>query len=175
MSIALSHLYTGDGKGKTTAAMGLAVRACGRGMRVRVMQFMKQQPTGEQRQLEALGVQFERASSECSKFVWDMGDAERAAYVQAQRELFERAQAECAQGEAQLLILDEALSATYLGAFSQAELCELVRTRRQGLELVITGRGAGDELMATCDYVTEMRMLRHPMEQGIPARRGIEF
>lgn len=175
MSIALAHLYTGDGKGKTTAAMGLAVRARGCGMRVRVMQFMKQQPTGEQRQLESLGVEFERAFSDCDKFVWDMNDVERAEYTQAQRELFERARTECASGSAQMLILDEALSATYLGAFSQTELCELVRSRRPGLEIVLTGRGAGDELIAVCDYVTEMRMLRHPMDQGIAARRGIEY
>ena len=89
--------------------------------------------------------------------------------------LFERARAECASGSAQMLILDEALSATYLGAFSQNELCELVRSRRPGLEIVLTGRGAGDELIAVCDYVTEMRMLRHPMDQGIAARRGIEY
>lgn len=175
MNIALCHLYTGDGKGKTTAAMGLALRARGRGLSVRVMQFMKQQPTGEQRLLESLGVGFERASSDCTRFVWNMSEAERAQYAQSQRELFERARGECARGSVDLLILDEALSATYLGAFSQAELCELVKSRRPGLELVITGRGACDELIAACDYVTEMRALRHPMEQGIAARRGIEY
>ena len=120
-------------------------------------------------------MEFERALTDCDKFVWDMNDVERAEYTQAQRELFERARTECASGSAQMLILDEALSATYLGAFSQNELCELVRSRRPGLEIVLTGRGAGDELIAVCDYVTEMRMLRHPMDQGIAARRGIEY
>lgn len=175
MNISLTHLYTGEGKGKTTAAMGLAVRARGRDMQVRVMQFMKQRPTGEQRMMERLGITFERADSDCEKFVWNMTEQERAEYTRAQRELFERAQQECASGNAHMLILDEALSASRLGAFSQRELCALVRSRRPGLELVITGRGADEELMDACDYVTEMVKRRHPMDEGIAARRGIEF
>ena len=155
----LVHIYFGDGKGKTTAALGLALRALGDGMRVCVCQFLKFAPSGE---VDAL-TRFEnasvlRAESTTDKFLW-------------QRALLQRAAAQ----PADLLVLDEALSACQAGAFCEAELAAAVEALRKRAEVVLTGHAAPEALLSQADYITHMQKLRHPYDVGVSARRGIEY
>lgn len=169
------HIYTGEGKGKTTASAGLAARALGRGLRVGFFQFLKSGKSGisgEVLSLAKLGAI--TVSPETSKFIWEMDEEERAACAKKQRETLARA-IKMAPGF-DLLVLDEAVCALEAGMLTAEELCDFIANRPEGLELVLTGRGNIEPLRGVCDYITEMRLLSHPFEncrQG--PRKGIEF
>ncbi len=166
------HVYTGDGKGKTTASVGLAVRAVGQGLNVGFFQFLKSGISGEVVALAQLGVEVFSPQAG-SKFVWEMNEGERAACAELQQNTLERAMA--MMGELDLLILDEVVCAIDVGMLSEKELLRLIENRPQELELVITGRGASEEIMQLADYVTEMVKHAHPYDQGHKARSGIEY
>jgi cob(I)alamin adenosyltransferase len=172
----LTHIYTGDGKGKTTAAMGLAIRAIGAGLQVRIFQFCKNQPTGEVVSLGRLapGV-LRRADCAVKKFTWDMTAEEKAVWAEAQQALFDEACDAACDKDVDMVILDEALGAVSEGAIDEGQLAYLIGHKYRGTELVITGRSAGEKLTALADYVTEMRAVRHPFAAGVPARKGIEY
>lgn len=168
----LVHIYCGDGKGKTTAAMGLAFRALGSGLRVCVCQFLKGAPTGELAALSRFeGAGVLRAEGAPKGFLREMRDEERGACLVCQRELLARA----ARAEADLVVLDEALSALGAGAFCAEELLKAVLALRQHAEVVLTGRAAPEAIMEAADYVTRMEKLRHPYDRGVGARRGVEY
>lgn len=176
MKKGLVHIYTGDGKGKTTAALGLAMRASGNGYDVQIYQFCKNTPSGELNALAKLPhVQVFRAESNCKKFTWDMNEEEKLAWIEAQQALFDQACEAACDPNTDLVILDEALGAMHAGAVEPSQLKYLISHKYKGAELVLTGRDAPQALIDAADYVTEMRMLKHPFQQGIDARRGIEF
>lgn len=166
------QVYTGDGKGKTTAAVGLAVRAAGARLRVYFGQFMKNNETGE---LDAFRILGDAVVAE----QYGTGDELRAADpredARAARAGLERARAALVSGDYDVVVLDEANVADSLGYLGTGSLVELVHARPEGVELVLTGRGASDQVMAAADLVTEMREVKHYFRNGIPARRGIEF
>ena len=171
MERGLVQLYTGDGKGKTTAAVGLAVRAAGRGLRVWLVQLMKGRPSGEIPVLERLeGITVRRGGTE--KFSFQMTEEEAAAVCREQNALLEEARRHWA--ETDVLILDEALSAVTTGLLEEALLKDLVLQKPQGLEIVLTGRGPRPWMLEAADYVTEMVKRKHPFDRGIAARNGIE-
>ncbi len=172
----LVHIYTGDGKGKTTAAIGLGVRACGRGLKVLMVQFLKGMPTGEMLSLKALEPGFILyRGTQTTKFTWEMNEEEKAQAAAEQQYIFEFAQNAAIKGECDLLILDEALGAVSSGMLDIKELLEFVKRKPDELEMVLTGRGAPQELIELADYVSEIRALRHPADKGINGRKGIEF
>lgn len=166
------HVYTGAGKGKTTAAAGLAARAAGQGLRVGFFQFLKNGVSGEVISLAKLGVQVVSPQGG-GKFVWEMDEAEKRACAQKQSETLARA-AEMAE-RLDVLVLDEAIAAMDAGVLDEGEVTAFVKNRPRGLELVLTGRGASAELLQQADYVTEMQQVAHPYEAGRKARRGIEY
>lgn len=166
------HIYTGDGKGKTTAAVGLAVRAAGAGMRVLLVQFLKGRETAELAPLRQLGVEIVR-SDDVTKFIPDMTPAEREICRAAQQRCL--AAARDGMETHDMLILDEAFGAAATGMIDAGRLETLVRGKPSRLELVLTGRDAPPELIALADYVSEIRCVRHPYDKGVKARRGIEF
>lgn len=168
----LVHIYAGDGKGKTTAAVGLAVRARGAGCRVGFFQFMKGRPTAELAMLEALGIDVARGSDK-AKFVFQMGKEEKLEYAREQDGLLRDAAARA--GEYDLIVLDELASAISTGMASAADAAAFLDGRPAGLEVVITGRDPAEELLSRAQYVSEVRCVRHPYDQGVAARRGIEF
>lgn len=172
----LVHIYTGDGKGKTTAAVGLGVRACGQGLKVLMIQFLKAMPTGEINALKALepGFSIHRGSS-LKKFTFEMNPQEKATTVVEQRDMLEYAAREAATGKWNMLILDEAFGAVSSGMLSKDNLIGFVKDKPEKLELVMTGRDAPPELVAMADYVSEIRAVKHPSEKGTGARKGIEF
>lgn len=170
MDKGLVHLYCGDGKGKTTAAMGLALRALGQGMRVVVVQFLKNGTSGELEPLKELGAAV-YSGQPGAKFTFQMNAEEKA---QATKENNARL-AEALQQPCDLLILDEICAARNSGMVDEALAKQAVLERPQHREVVLTGRNPEAWMMEAADYITEMQPRRHPYEQGIPARKGIEF
>ena len=167
----LVHIYTGNGKGKTTAAVGLACRAAGAGKRVLVAQFLKGRDTGELASLKMLGVRVLR--TDVKKFVLSMSEEEKAE-CKAGQEACLRAIREMA-ADYDLVILDEILGAISMEMVGLEDVVNLIRNKPEPGELVLTGRGAPEELIALADYVSDIQCVRHPYEKGIQARRGIEF
>lgn len=165
---------TGDGKGKTTAALGAAMRAAGHGRRVLMLQFIKGPwPSGEHesvRKLEGL-VQIRRLGA---GFV-DKAKGVREEDVTAAREALEEAAEALASGSWEMVILDEVLYAIDYGLLTVGEVVEVLRSRRPGIDVILTGRSAPAELIELADTVTQFRKVRHPFEKGIKARRGIEY
>lgn len=170
MDKGLVHLYCGDGKGKTTAAMGLALRALGQGMRVVVVQFLKNGTSGELEPLKKLGAAV-YSGQPGAKFTFQMNAEEKA---QATKENNARL-AEALQQPCDLLILDEICAARNSGMVDEALAKQAVLERPQHREVVLTGRNPEAWMMEAADYITDMQPRRHPYEQGIPARKGIEF
>lgn len=170
MDRGLIHLYWGEGKGKTTAAMGLALRALGRGKRVTVVQFLKDGTSGELEPLRRLGAAV-FAGKGCGKFVSQMTARERAdtarQNTQHPRDALERL--------CDLLILDEACAAWQLDMVDRELLRSAVLDRPQGCEVVLTGREPAPWMAEAAHYSTEMRCQKHPYREGIPAREGVEF
>lgn len=170
MELGMVHLYWGEGKGKTTAAMGLALRALGNGCRVVVVQFLKGADTGEIPLLRQLGAEVYRGKAG-QKFVFQMNDAEKAATRALQNENLRAALAR----PADLLVLDEACAAWELNMVDRQLLEQAVWERPAGQEIVLTGRKPAPWMEELADYSTEMHCWRHPYEKGVKARKGVEF
>ena len=166
----LLHLYWGDGKGKTTAAMGLALRALGNGKRVVIVQFLKGGTSGEIPMLEKLGAKVYRGKAG-QKFVSQMTDEEKTATRDLQNKNLQSAMAE----QADVLILDEAGSAWELDMVDKSLLQHAVLHRKCGLECVLTAHKAPQWMLDAADYSTEMKCHSHPYQKGIKARKGIEY
>lgn len=166
------QVYTGNGKGKSTAAFGLALRAAGAGMRVYIAQFVKgrnySEITAVREQLPQITIrQFGRGC-----FIVEKPTGEDVA---AAREGLAVMSEVLTSGEYDLVILDEATIAIYYDLFIVSELIDLLKRRAPGCEVVVTGRYAPKELIELADLVTEMREVKHYYRQGIEAREGIEY
>lgn len=169
----LIHLYCGDGKGKTTAALGLALRAAGAGKQVVFTQFFKDGSSSEIGPLAALpGVRVFHADT-VRGFYRNMTPTQREQVGKDYTALF-RQVTQAAQ-EADLLILDEIVSACNRGVVPEKLVTDFLREKPARLEVVLTGRNPSAALLELADYITEMRKLRHPFDRGIGARKGIEF
>ena len=169
----LIHIYCGDGKGKTTAATGLAVRAAGAGKRVLFTQFFKNGNSCEVKSLKLLPlVRTLHCKTVPGRFK-NMSPEEqahaRSDYSALLRQAMEEAQ------NAELLVLDEVISACNHGIIDESILREFLQNKADGLEVVLTGRNPSEELITLADYVSEIKKVKHPFDKGIRARRGIEF
>jgi len=172
------HIYFGEGKGKTTAAAGLAVRAAGRGRRVIFAQFLKSRETGEIAPLEKLGVEIIRSGKEKDCFSWEMTEEQKADYRIVQAELFGKVKESlCGESRTDLLILDEVLNAISKEheLLDEKALSDFLDTIPETLEIVLTGRPAPRWLLAKADYITEMKKHKHPYDSGAAARESIEY
>jgi cob(I)alamin adenosyltransferase len=175
----LVQIYTGDGKGKTTAAFGLALRAAGQGNKVLIYQFLKP-PSLDIGERFALQLGAVRIRLEALDVPWDMSrsfdDQKQLAETKmAISRALERI-AETAQKRFyDVLILDEIVFCLANGLARLEDIKNIIDTRDPAVEIVLTGRGATAELLAMADLVTEMKKIRHPFDKGQPARRGIEF
>jgi cob(I)alamin adenosyltransferase len=172
----LVHIYTGNGKGKTTASIGLGIRAYGRGFKVLMVQFLKGEETGETKTFEKLAPDFMvHRGKVIKKFTWQMTKEELAEFKENQQEVFNYAVEAAASGKWDLLILDEILGAVSCNIISLEDTINLVKSKPDKLELVLTGRNAPGELVDLADYVSDIHAVKHPMEKGVPARKGIEI
>lgn len=170
----LIHIYYGDGKGKTTAAVGLAVRCAGRGNKVLLVQFLKSRDSGELYSLAKLPDIEVMRGKESKKFTFQMNEEEKHALLIEHNKMFEQVLAKIKNGGYSLLILDEVIGALNAKVFEMPKLIEFLRHRPENLEVVLTGRNPAPELVEIADYVSEMRKVKHPMDKGIMAREGIE-
>jgi cob(I)alamin adenosyltransferase len=169
---------TGNGKGKTTAALGLAMRAAGNGLRIYIIQFIKGRwKTGESKALAALAPNVEVVRMGTGFTIERLRDPRipMEDHHEAATLAFQRAREVVASGEYDMVILDEILGSIKADLVSLDDVLALVRDKPARLHLVLTGRGAPDALVDAADLVTEMKMIKHPYEQGIKAQRGIEF
>ena len=170
----LIHLYCGNGKGKTTAATGLSVRCAGAGGRVIFCQFGKDGTSSELRVLENVPGIRVLVCPERFGFYKRMSEETREKAQAAYTALLEKALAAAAE-EAELLVLDEAVSAMNHGMIPEDRVLDFLDRKPGGLEVVVTGREPPEALQQRADYITEMVKRKHPFDQGIAARKGIEF
>lgn len=167
------HVYTGDGKGKTTAALGLGMRAAGHGLRVMMVQFMKGQINYGELESAKRIPGFEIRQFGRAEFV----DRKNPAQVDVglAKEGLKFAKSVLEEGSADLLILDELNTAIDWGLVPLSEVVDMLCARPEGMEIVVTGRYATREIIQMADLVTEMREVKHPFQKGILGREGVEF
>ena len=168
------HLYCGDGKGKTTAAVGLSVRASGAGKSVLFTQFLKDGSSSELNVLRALPNVKVLCCERNFGFFRSMDKETRTAARRAYTALLEETLQKSADGVA-LLVLDEAVAACNHGLIEEARLLDFLYHKPEDLEVVLTGREPSQRLLDAADYVTEMKKRVHPFDKGVSARLGIEF
>ena len=170
----LIHIYCGDGKGKTTAAMGLCCRAAGAGLRVVICQFMKPNTSSERAVLAPLpNVTFLDGLAE-EKFSFRLSPAEREERKVFYADLLEKAAQTARVMNADVVLLDEVLYAVGAGLLEERSVLKFLDSREPSLEVILTGRDPGDAIAGRADYISEIRKVRHPYDEGIPARDGIE-
>lgn len=169
------HLYCGDGKGKTTAAIGLAVRFAGRGGKVVLAQFLKDGTSGECRALAKLETVTMLAANPVRKFSFQMTDEEKQRTTDAVQRTFAAATDFAVREGAGLLILDEVCAAISCGFLEEQAVLDFLDSRPAKLEVVLTGRDPSEALQQRADYITEMTKRRHPFDGGVTAREGIEW
>ena len=168
------EIYCGNGKGKTTAAIGLAVRAAGAGMKVAFIQFLKNGSSSEIEVLKSIGNITVRCCEECRTFVSGLDESEISAVTDKHNDNLRTACDMIRSGNADIVILDE-----FIGAFNKNLLDRKLALDIIGLkdrcEIVITGRSPDEMLLSAADYVSEINAVRHPFEKGVTARKGIEY
>lgn len=169
------HIYCGDGKGKSTAAMGLTIRAAGSGRKVVLTQFLKNGSSSEFQILKELPQVRIICCTKSFGFIWKMSEEQKAEARKAYTELFEQATRAAVEEEAFLLVMDEFMSAYNLGMIDREKALKFLREKPENLEVVLTGRDPAPELVELADYVSEIQKRKHPFDQGIPARKGIEM
>jgi cob(I)alamin adenosyltransferase len=165
------QVYTGDGKGKTTAAIGLAVRAAGAGLKVYMAQFIKNGEYSEIKTLKQLSDRITVEQFGYGRFIKGRPSAED---VKAARRGLEKIKSVLAVGKHQVVIFDEANVAVSLKLISEKALLEIIAHKPHEIEIIITGRGATPKIIETADLATEMKEIKHYFKSGVKARIGIE-
>lgn len=171
----LIHIYCGNGKGKTTSALGLAMRASGAGMKVHIIQLMKGSDTSELASIEQLSNITIARPQKNYGFTRSMSEADRSEITVCHNEMLLDAFEKMLSGEFEMLIIDE-FFAGYNNELVDKTLAEkIVFEKSENCELVLTGRNPPENFIAAADYVSEIIAVKHPYEKGITARKGIEF
>lgn len=171
----LVHIYEGNGKGKTTAGVGLAVRCAGNGFPVIYSQFLKNGTSGEIGILRQIPNVTVMVDSQSFGFTFRMTPEQKRQAKEAYTALFDRVTAAAVEQNARLLVLDELLDLCNAELIDLPRIITFLKNRPEKLEVVMTGRNPKPELVELADYITDMRAVRHPFERGIPARKGIEM
>jgi cob(I)alamin adenosyltransferase len=175
MTKGLIHVYTGEGKGKTTAAFGLAKRAAGHGRRVLILQFLKSRNKNSGEIVSSLktGIEVMKFEGQTTPLfdpqvkLTDLKKSIKKAIGYSIKKL--------ASNAYDLVIMDEINTVLSCGYATMKDVLKIINAKPEKLELIFTGRGAPEELIELADYVTEMRMIKHPYNKGVKARKGIEF
>lgn len=170
----LIHIYCGDGKGKTTAAVGLSVRASGCGKKTIFAQFLKDGTSSEMTVLNKIeNIKVCVCGSHCG-FLRNMSEAEISETKRRFENLLSEVLDMC-ENDTDLLVLDEIIAACNNKIVDEERLLKFLKEKPNGLEVVMTGRNPSESLISVADYVTEMKKIKHPYDNGIVARLGIEY
>lgn len=171
----MKHIYYGDGKGKTTAAIGLAVRAAGSKMKVLFVQFLKTEFSGERHILSHTeNVTLTFCPLEL-KFTFDMDDKEKAQAAKIFKGIFDNAVTTALTEKYDMVVLDELFEAINAHMLSESEVYEFITNAPSSMEIVMTGHNPPQKFMDCADYITEFKKIKHPYDRGITGRIGIEF
>lgn len=175
MEQGMIHIYCGDGKGKTSAAVGLAVRAAGCGKKVLFARFLKNEESGELAVLDKISeievIHLEKSFG----FFSTLSAKEKEEVHRVYESLWRRILSMISDDAYDVLVLDEFMAAYRYGVISRESALEFLRERPESLEIVLTGRGPDESLVELADYVSEILKVKHPFDRGIRARRGIEY
>ncbi|MEG2295169.1 MAG: cob(I)yrinic acid a,c-diamide adenosyltransferase [Oscillospiraceae bacterium] len=172
--LGLTHIYCGDGKGKTTAAMGIALRGVQNNFNVVIMQFLKNGYSSEVLVLKTFPNVTVFANADLKGFTFTMNEHQTEYAKKVDAENFKQTVALCNTGKCDLLILDEAIGATNYGFLDHDVLVDFIKNRPQNMEVVMTGRNPSQTLIDLADYVSEIKKIKHPYDKGIHARTGID-
>ena len=171
----MKHIYYGDGKGKTTAAIGLAVRAAGSKMKVLFVQFLKTEFSRERHILSHTeNVTLTFCPLEL-KFTFDMDDKEKAQAAKIFKGIFDNAVTTALTEKYDMVVLDEVFEAINAHMLSESEVYEFITNAPSSMEIVMTGHNPPQKFMDCADYITEFKKIKHPYDRGITGRIGIEF
>ncbi|NFG61757.1 MULTISPECIES: cob(I)yrinic acid a,c-diamide adenosyltransferase [unclassified Clostridium] len=175
MDLGLIHIYCGDGKGKTTAAMGLGMRGAGRDKKVLLTQFLKDNNTGELISIDKIGQNFQIVKGEpVKKFFKFMTEEEQKHTKLEHEKRFKDLTLKAIEENFDILILDEIIAATNLELIPLNIVIDFLKSKPKGLEVVLTGRNPNEKLIELADYVSEIQAIKHPYKKGIKSRIGIE-
>lgn len=170
--LGLVQIYTGNGKGKTTAALGLALRASGRGLNVLFFQFLKPSAEyGEQTACSKID-NITMISMGLDHFI---GKKPKEEDIAMAHDALRESERLLSSGEYDIAVLDEAMNAVRLGLITSQELIESLERRPKHIEVILTGRGMTPDLEEYADLITNMELVKHPMDKGVDARKGIEY
>ncbi len=169
------HVYYGDGKGKTTAAVGLAIRAAGSDMRVLFVQFLKTEFSGERAILSHTDKVTLTTCPLDLKFTYDMTEQEKQQTAVMFRKLFDNSATTALSNRYDMIVFDEIFDVINEKMLSESEVFEFIANAPKSLEVVMTGHNPPERFMNAADYVTEFKKIKHPFDKGITGRKGIEF
>ena len=171
----LIHIYCGDGKGKTSAAVGLAVRAAGRGEKVLFARFLKNEDSGELNVLDAFPEIDVIHLDKVYGFFYRLNEEEKEEARKTYGDLWKKILQRISDEAYGVLVMDEFMAARQYGLIPQEEALSFLKEKPDSLEVVLTGRDPDDRLVELADYVSEIRKVKHPFDRGIRAREGIEY
>ena len=176
MENGLIQVYCGKGKGKTTAAIGLGIRALGNDYKVMMIQFLKHDTTSECKIIKALEPDFKIFHFEKKRgFTWQLNEEEKQELRSETSNALKFASKVMDTGQCDVLILDELLNSVELGFATEEDVCTLLDNKSDDVELILTGRTLPDSIAQRADYISCIENIKHPMNKGVEARRGIEY
>lgn len=169
------QIYTGNNKGKTTAAIGQGIRACGNGFNVIMIQFLKTSSSGELNILKNINNFTVKRFEKTKGFVWNLNEEEKNNLKGEIREAYNYAVNIIKNNKCDMLILDEIMGVLYNKFLTVDEVINLLDYNKTNIEIILTGRDAPKRLIERADLVTEMKCIKHYYDKGVPARKGIEY
>lgn len=170
------QIYTGDGKGKTTAAIGLGIRAAGNDMVVYMVQFLKNRKSGEIKSINKLGSNFKVYNFEKEKgFFWTLNEEEKKELKYEINETYKFCIETIKNNRCDILILDEIMGALTNKLLNEQQIIDLIEIKPRTMEIIMTGRNVPEAIINKADLVTEMKEIKHYFNKGVPAREGIEY
>ena len=176
MTRGMVQVYTGNGKGKTTAAIGQGIRCVGRGLKVYMIQFLKSGETGELKICNQLGDCFQIFRFEKPRgFFWKLKEEEKKALKEEIEKAFAFAEQIVNKKQCDVLILDEIMGAMSNQMIKIEKVCALIKSKPAHMELILTGRNVPQEILELADYVSDIQAIKHPIDSGVAARKGIEY
>ncbi|ATZ16851.1 cobalamin adenosyltransferase [Williamsoniiplasma luminosum] len=169
------HIYCGEGKGKTSILNGMVLRALGAGKKVEYVRFLKNRPTSENAILEKLGVHIKSFYHFSTKFVWEMDPKEVETFKKETLEGYEYFKQQLKNEKLDILLADEILGAVQNGFIDQKDLVEALKNKSKHLEVALSGRYSFAELNQVANLISEIKPIKHYLDEGVIAREGIEF